>query len=343
MHRMHLKGRMCLHGLMAVILAALWVSAVVARTASNEPGSPPRAVRAAPAAHQQPTGRKAAAVRKIRKSVDWVALNPEFAGATFVNDRATCFECHEDSMRTYDHTVHAAALSFAAGSDKGGDCETCHGPRSEHNEDATDVLAFEKLSPSGQSAVCLQCHDGGAQIGFKAGPHQSAEVSCVSCHLVMDKKSDRALLARSSSTQVCYQCHSEVRAETLKTSHHPVREGRMECASCHNPHGTNEALLVRSTVNETCATCHSDKRGPFLWEHAPVRENCSTCHSPHGSNQRFLLSNREPFLCLSCHSYGGHINLPRYNRTSNPYGSGCTNCHITTHGSNHPSGAKQTR
>ena len=45
----------------------------------------------------------------------------------------------------------------------------------------------------------------------------------------------------------------------------------------------------------------------------------------------------------TCHSYGGHINLPRYNRVSNPYGSGCVNCHITTHGSNHPSGAKFTR
>jgi DmsE family decaheme c-type cytochrome len=290
----------------------------------------------------QAQSKRPSASKRIKKPVDWVALNPEFAGATFVNDRATCLECHEDSMRTYDHTVHAAALAFAPGAN-GSDCETCHGPRSKHNEDPTDVLAHERLTPAGQSAVCIQCHEGGSQIGFKAGPHHSAEVSCTSCHAVMEKKSERSLLMRVTPTQVCYQCHSEVRAEMLKTSHHPVREGRMECSSCHNPHASTEALLVKNTVNETCATCHTEKRGPFLWEHAPVREDCSTCHTPHGSNQRSLLSQREPFLCLTCHSYGGHINLPRYNRTSNPYGTGCTNCHITTHGSNHPSGAKQTR
>jgi len=55
------------------------------------------------------------------------------------------------------------------------------------------------------------------------------------------------------------------------------------------------------------------------------------------------LNRKDSFLCLQCHSYGGHINLPRYNRTSNPYGSGCTNCHMAIHGSNHPSGAKLTR
>jgi DmsE family decaheme c-type cytochrome len=159
----------------------------------------------------------------------------------------------------------------------------------------------------------------------------------------MKKASERALLAKATAPETCYQCHAEVRGEAMKMSHHPVREGRMDCASCHNPHGSTPGLLIKNTLNETCVTCHTEKRGPFLWEHAPVRESCSNCHTPHGSNNRNLLTAKDSFLCLSCHSYGGHINLPRYNRVSNPYGSGCVNCHITTHGSNHPSGAKQTR
>jgi DmsE family decaheme c-type cytochrome len=101
-------------------------------------------------------------------------------------------------------------------------------------------------------------------------------------------------------------------------------------------------LLVKSTLNDTCYTCHAEKRGPFVWEHEPTRESCANCHTPHGSNQRNLLNSRDPFLCLGCHSYGGHVNLPRYNRVGSSYG-GCTSCHITTHGSNHPSGAKFTR
>jgi DmsE family decaheme c-type cytochrome len=302
------------------------------------------ALAAAPSSGQseaQPQ-RAGSASRYVRKPVDWVALNPEFRGATYVNDTATCFKCHLPTT-SYDHTVHAAALRYGAGAAAAAECETCHGPRSGHVEKPTDFLGHGLLEPKEQSAVCLQCHDGGSRMGWKAGPHNAAEVSCSACHMVMEKKSDRALLSVASTTELCYRCHLDVRGEMLKTSHHPVREGRLDCASCHNVHGATEGLLVKNTLNETCFTCHTEKRGPFLWEHAPVREGCDTCHMPHGSNQRFLLTNRDPFMCLTCHSYGGHINLPRYNRTSNPYGNGCTNCHITTHGSNHPSGAKQTR
>jgi DmsE family decaheme c-type cytochrome len=168
-------------------------------------------------------------------------------------------------------------------------------------------------------------------------------VGCFLHRLVMKKQTERGLLVKVSTPETCYQCHGEVRGETMKMSHHPVREGRLDCGSCHNPHGATPGLLVKNTINETCVTCHTEKRGPFLWEHPPVRETCLNCHTPHGSNHRNLLTSKDPFLCLSCHSYGGHVNLPRYNRVSSPYGSGCVNCHITTHGSNHPSGAKQTR
>ena len=277
-----------------------------------------------------------------QKAVDWPALNPAFAGATFVNDPDTCLTCHADVADGFAHTKHAKA--FRQGEKPtGGECESCHGPRSRHVENPTSELAHANLPAKAQSAVCLQCHDGGARFGWRSGPHQHNDVSCSSCHYVMANKSPKAMLAKTSTTETCFTCHNEVRTEGQKMSHHPVREGRMDCASCHNPHGSTTGLLKKNTLNETCVMCHAEKRGPFVWEHAPVRESCANCHTPHGSNHRNLLTSKDPFLCLSCHSYGGHINLPRYNRTSNPYGSGCVNCHITTHGSNHPSGAKQTR
>ncbi len=282
------------------------------------------------------------AARPAARAVDWPGLNPAFAGATFVNDPETCRTCHEDSMQSFEHTTHARALGDNT-SPALGECESCHGPRSKHVENPTAELALATLAPRQQSAVCLQCHEGGARMGWKAGSHHNGEVSCTSCHSVMTQKSERALLRTARAAETCYTCHAEVRTETMKTSHHPVREGRMDCANCHNVHGSTPALLVKNTVNETCYSCHTDKRGPFLWEHAPVRESCSNCHTPHGSNNRTLLTAKDSFVCLSCHSYGGHVNLPRYNRTSNPYGNGCVNCHITTHGSNHPSGGKQTR
>jgi DmsE family decaheme c-type cytochrome len=282
-----------------------------------------------------------AAATTPRKSVDWAKLNPAFAGATFVNDAQTCATCHEAEAKTYGDTPHAKAFHVrpAAGSS---DCESCHGPRSKHVENPTRELALGE-NPRAQSAICLQCHEGGGRLGWKAGAHATGEVACTSCHTVMEATSPRALLAATSVTRTCATCHAEVLAEGAKMSHHPVREGRMDCASCHNAHGSTPSLLVKHTVNDTCYTCHAEKRGPFVWEHAPAREDCASCHTPHGSNQRNLLTAKDPFLCLSCHSYGGHINLPRYNRVSNPYGSGCSNCHTSVHGSNHPSGAKLTR
>ncbi len=286
------------------------------------------------------TGWSLALAKPAKRSVDWAKLNPAFAGATFVNDATTCQTCHDEGTRHYDDTAHAQA--FKVESPANGECESCHGPRSKHIENPTRELALDS-TPKSQSAVCLQCHEGGARMGWKAGAHHTGEVACTSCHTVMEQKSPRALLATDSATKTCATCHAEVTVEGNKMSHHPVREGRMDCASCHNVHGSTPSLLVKNTLNDTCYTCHAEKRGPFVWEHAPAREDCSTCHTAHGSNQRALLTAKDPFLCLSCHSYGGHVNLPRYNRVSNPYGSGCSNCHTSVHGSNHPSGAKLTR
>jgi DmsE family decaheme c-type cytochrome len=228
------------------------------------------------------------------RSVDWKKMNPAFDGATFVDDVSVCASCHEEAVSGFRHTIHARALG--AGTGAANQCESCHGPRSKHVEEPSAELAFSGLAAKQQTSVCLQCHEGGSRFGYKAGAHQSADVSCTSCHDVMTKRSDRALLARSSGAETCYQCHGDVRGAMMKASHHPVREGSLDCSSCHEPHGSKRGLLVKNTLNETCTTCHTEKRGPFLWEHAPVRESCDNCHEPHGSNHRSLLNAKDSFL-----------------------------------------------
>jgi len=67
--------------------------------------------------------------------------------------------------------------------------------------------------------------------------------------------------------------------------------------------------MVRQVLNneEACLKCHSDKRGPFVYEHAPVRvDGCETCHMPHGSTNSRLLRRPVVFtLCLECHNGSG--------------------------------------
>lgn len=155
------------------------------------------------------------------------------------------------------------------------------------------------------------------------------------------------------SAELCGNCHTQKRAMFMRTSHMPYREGKMNCVDCHNPHGgSGPSLLKQATVNENCYSCHQEKRGPMLWEHAPVRENCNNCHNSHGSNYESLLKMKNPYLCQTCHMTQYHPStlyegggIP--GRTSSPVdqmlSKGCLNCHTKVHGSNHPSGARFTR
>lgn len=276
------------------------------------------------------------------REVDWVKLNPGFAGATFVSDTETCLICHEETGEKYQKTTHGRIFGHSPrGNLEAADCESCHGPRSKHVEDQDASLAF---SVEQYSAVCMQCHQDGNRMYWKTGLHKAAEMGCISCHSVMEKRSASALLVKADQLAVCTDCHTDIKAKLSRTSHHPLQEGGVDCSSCHNMHGApGRAMLARGTVNETCYGCHQEKRGPFLWEHSPVREDCLTCHETHGTNNRNLLVTQSSSLCVSCHQYGGHINQYRYNRVSTPYGNGCVNCHASMHGSNHPSGAKFTR
>jgi DmsE family decaheme c-type cytochrome len=104
-------------------------------------------------------------------------------------------------------------------------------------------------------------------------------------------------------------------------------------------------LKVGTDINESCTTCHADKRGPYLWEHAPVVESCVTCHDPHGSNNDRMLIAKLPMLCQRCHVTSRHPATPydlyqlQMTTSGNRIaGRGCVNCHQNIHGSNSPSG-----
>ena len=136
----------------------------------------------------------------------------------------------------------------------------------------------------------------------------------------------------------------------MKAFGHPIMQGKMDCTGCHSPHGDDTEGFQQLTANDTCYQCHAEKRGPYLWEHAPVSEDCGLCHNPHGSTQPGMLTKRAPLLCQSCHSQNGHPSvafdtsgLPDGMPNQFLLGQSCLNCHTQVHGSNHPSGSKLMR
>jgi DmsE family decaheme c-type cytochrome len=194
---------------------------------------------------------------------------------------------------------------------------------------------------------CLECHDSARRIHWAGSPHERHGVTCQSCHVPHQDGQGQALLKGTTEADTCFACHAAVRARSLRTSRHPVRGGALACSSCHDPHGTaNDAMLARPTPTETCIQCHAEKRGPFLWEHAPAREDCTLCHDAHGSSHRPLLVSRVPYLCQRCHLNVQHPSM--LFDLSNSGGGGvsrrapeqaCVRCHRAVHGSSHPSGA----
>lgn len=242
-------------------------------------------------------------------------------------------------------------------------CASCHkGDLAKHMEAADPSLIRNprKEKPEVGSQSCYSCHETEKRLMFWRGSqHETAGVGCLSCHSIHTQSGanprispetgsrlvpgSAKLLVKKTVNETCFTCHGSIRKATLQRSTHLFRDergtARVECSSCHNPHGAQtEKLISANSINDKCYQCHQEKRGPFLWEHAPVRENCMTCHSPHGSNNEDLLAMRRPQLCQSCHIQGRHQTVAGRPNAMWNINRSCQNCHMQVHGSNHPSG-----
>jgi DmsE family decaheme c-type cytochrome len=281
----------------------------------------------------------------------------------------TCLGCHDEEADSLTFTTagifkgrHAHRGNVRAPFGAGGlQCEACHGPGARHSvkggssaakkRTINSLKADSPLPVEQRNAPCLECHQGSARTAWHAGAHERGRLACTDCHTLHVERD--AVLARSSEVEVCYRCHKQQRGDFQKASTHPVRFGRMACSDCHSPHGSGSvAMLNKPTVNQTCFSCHAEKRGPLLWEHAPVAEDCSLCHSSHGSVRAALLNKTPPLLCQQCHTAAGHPSVARTGAALPGNGAtgaifviagSCTNCHSQVHGSNHPAGAKLMR
>jgi DmsE family decaheme c-type cytochrome len=269
----------------------------------------------------------------------------------------TCKACHEESYHRFAETkMGRLFIRHPRNALEKNACENCHGPGKAHAEapgrgkDAK-LISFAKNDPTPvevRNKVCLDCHSKGPRVFWSGSAHDSRDVSCTGCHRVMTTFSSTAQLAKATEIETCGTCHLQKRAQQMRSSHMPLREGKMKCTSCHDAHGTvSQALLKEPSVNDSCFTCHAEKRGPFLWEHAPVVESCVNCHDPHGSNHERMLKAPKPRLCQQCHVETRHPTRPFGREAASNFkyvlARGCVNCHVNIHGSNHPSGAAFTR
>jgi DmsE family decaheme c-type cytochrome len=323
---LHLLKPWVLLGLSAVIWA---VAFVTTSAVSKSPGP------SAPA-------EKAAVAQKTSQ----VPVPASAEGATVVG-QDTCVTCHEDKQAGYASSLHAKKADPNTPAAQQ-DCETCHGPGSKHAADPekSHLRKFSTATGDEITAVCSTCHVSGEHALWAGSKHEARNVSCSTCHSVHNPKGAKQLKAEDQ-TKLCASCHANIVNKMNRYNHMPVREGKMACASCHNIHGSANVKMLRAGTNidQACTSCHAEKRGPFLWEHAPVSNACVTCHDPHGSNNDRMLVAKAPFLCQRCHVtsrhpptvYDGFV-MKNSSNANKITGRSCMNCHQQIHGSNSPNG-----
>jgi len=268
-----------------------------------------------------------------------------------------CKVCHPDVWFKFYKNPHFKSIASGKEEPANTGCEGCHGPGGNHikaHGGKATIVAFSELSPKQTISACLRCHSNSLErANIHSSNHTLNDVGCAQCHSIHKSTTPQFLLAKAQP-ELCYACHTNLRAEFSQPFKHRVNEGFMKCSDCHNPHGTfaptwrmasRPSLVSQALANEEpCLKCHADKRGPFAFEHPPVRvEGCEICHYPHGSTNSRLLRRPVVFtMCLECHNGAGTFSLtlsgvPSLSSAHNmadPRYRNCTNCHVRIHGSN---------
>lgn len=270
--------------------------------------------------------------------------------STFIGTE-TCQVCHEDIVKAFAKNPHDVLETDAHKGFAGHACESCHGAGSQHAESADAALIRNpgKLSPAAADKICLDCHlNQPTHVGRLESSHAKNQIACTACHKV---HSDEMVPRTAGKINAeCANCHTSEWAEFQRPNHHKLPEGAMSCVDCHNPHGSIRPAMAQSFgSNEPgCLNCHGDKRGPFTFEHAPMRfDGCTACHEPHGSaNPRMLIRQEVRYVCLECHANTPTprtlssppnrtigVVPPSFHDLRSPQYQNCTVCHQKVHGS----------
>jgi predicted CXXCH cytochrome family protein len=246
-------------------------------------------------------------------------------------------------------TKHNLALSGAvkgAGVGETELCQFCHTPHGGETEKAlwnhsistatyipysSTTMKASVGQPTGDSKLCLSCHDGTVALGMlrRAKPGAAARMATTRM------APGRAVLGTDLSDDhpVSFTYDSTVAANAqLKdpaTLHDKVlldARRQVQCTSCHDPHNNQYGMFLvqNNYASALCLNCHDPKlwtgsahrnsgrtwngMGRKPWPHSSqstvAGNGCENCHAPHnaGTHQRLLNYPQAEDNCLVCHN-----------------------------------------
>ena len=212
----------------------------------------------------------------------------------------------------YDQMVAQYPLAMQRGRIQ---CESCHGPGSEHYG-AANVMSVTLAAEN-----CAWCHDGGHHVF----PSQWR----ISKHATFEHGMTRA---------ACAQCHNGAGfVEYIKSGKQPIAQNlskvvSITCAVCHDPHSVENPHQLRTmdvtlSDGETvegggngtiCMNCHKAREDAVEYTNDYLN-NLSTHYGPHHGPQADILSAKNAV------TFG--LNIPTSPHLS-ATGDACVTCHM---------------
>lgn len=200
-------------------------------------------------------------------------------------------------------------------------CESCHGPGSEHYGYTENSRMVKSLDV----AVCAVCHDDGARHVYPA-------------QWALSKHATGETFEVEGSRTACAQCHNGLgfiqysRGETIN----PYEIATVTCAVCHDPHdATNEHQLRKVDVTladgttvtdgglgKLCMNCHQSRRNA----NSSYTTTPSRYYGPHNAPQADVLAGKNVVV------FNGGVTLQTSNHIRDVVPGGeansCVNCHM---------------
>jgi hypothetical protein len=294
---------------------------------------------------------------------DWAETAHAHAWQTLMESghpRPTCNKCHTVDFEEVVGNAGYDDVPTAMFEDV--QCESCHGPGSQHIASPTTEGSI--LVSYDSETTCGTCHEGThhpflsewKESAHAQAPGHATSASCTGCH-----EGVASAIRLSGDLSVFYGSGST-------PTRPPVEEvplSAIGCATCHDPHNADNPGQLRTVADvpltsangespviseggtgKLCMHCHHARRGPD----SQIASGYGH-FGPHGSPQADLLAGKTGFhgvadggfewadashlyvqnSCKTC-----HVNMIEYDgvtavkgHTYEPTTAACTNCHGT--------------
>ena len=293
--------------------------------------------------HPSAKGHKLGRAHGLLLAVGWVGLGLWRPAA--VNAAAAAATPY--SIVNSKHNLSVSGPGSVRSTTEGEVCIFCHTPHSKagqvplwnHDMSTATYTPYRSSTlkatvgqPTGDSKLCLSCHDGTVALGMVRSrstpiPMRSSAAAMpvgrsrigtdLSGHHPISFTYDNALVTANGELHDPTTLQQQVRLD---------KQRQVQCTSCHDPHRDQYGkFLVKDNYGSAlCLDCHVPKAwnssahavssaawngsGKNPWPHTPgttVAANaCENCHTPHsaGTKPRLLNFAKPEDNCLVCHS-----------------------------------------